>query len=94
MKMEKSHREKQLDIGQKILDAMRTINLDDIAVDFYIDLEQYEVELPSSITIVDEQLNRVFIYVSDDTDVNQIVQDLATKNYRELEKKYSHTWHW
>ena len=90
--MNKSHRENQIDIAQKILDAMRTINVNDIAVDFYISLRQYHINIPSTINIVDEDLNKVSIYIFKYTNIDEIVQDLVTKDFIELEEKYSRTW--
>ena len=87
--MNKSDKKIQLDIAKKLLDAMRDINVNNITVEFLTRMRQYNAKIPSEITIFDDSNNNFCIYLYADTDINQIVQDMTTKNYIELEEKYS-----
>ena len=86
--MNKSNKKIQLDIAKKLLDAMRDINVNNITVEFFTKIRQNKQCSPSEITIFNN-FDNFCIYLYADTDINQIVQDMTTKNYIELEEKYS-----
>ena len=86
--MKKSHKRTQLDISQKFSNAMKAAGGNSINSDFNVTIMHYTVGSPAGILLFDNCFNSFLICLYEDTDIQEIVHDLAKKSYKELEKKY------